>query len=199
MDFDSAHRRCATVFSSVEEAAPSSLRFSGFRQSAHAALTPPERLKLLSYIDPSVSRGYLVKSLSPAKGISLVSSSSSKVPGTAVLAEPTQTGVRRWERFTVDIRLKASFKRNGMPLAIFGRGSDVSEGGMAAYIPSELAVGTSVDLELSLPYVSGEQPIRISAVVRNRNGFRYGLEYLSLSGPDKERLLKSLKALSLTR
>ena len=59
--------------------------------------------------------------------------------------------------------------------------------------------GTSVDLELSLPYVSGEQPIRISAVVRNRNGFRYGLEYLSLSDPDKQRLLKSLKALSLTR
>lgn len=85
-----------------------------------------------------------------------------------------------------------------MPLAIFGRGSDVSQGGMAAYIPSELHVGTNIDLELSLPYVTGEQPIRIAATVRNRNGFRYGLEYISLSGPDKERLLKSLKALALT-
>src|SRR3954466_4935534 len=116
------------------------------------------------------------------------------------MAAPTkdaQTGVRRWERFPVDIRLKAAFKRNGMPLAVFGRGSDVSEGGMGAYIPSELPVGSSVDLELSLPYVSGEQPIRIIATVRNRNGFRYGLEYVALSPSDKTRLLKSLKALSL--
>ena len=127
-----------------------------------------------------------------------MSSQVSKYSGTVTLAQPTHTGVRRWERFPVDIRLKASFKRNGMPLAIFGRGSDVSQGGMAAYIPSELPVGTNVELELSLPYVSGEQPIRISAAVRNRNGFRYGLEYVSLSEPDKERLLKSLKALSLT-
>jgi PilZ domain len=126
-----------------------------------------------------------------------VDSPKSHIPGTAVLE--TQNGVRRWERYAVDIRLKASFKRNGMPLAIFGRGSDVSQGGMAAYIPSELAVGANVELELSLPYVSGEQPIRITVIVRNRNGFRYGLEYVTLSDVDKERLLKSLKALSLTR
>lgn len=122
----------------------------------------------------------------------------SNVASTAVLT-PHQDGVRRWERFPVDIRLKASFKRNGMPLAIFGRGSDVSQGGMAAYIPAELAVGTNVELELSLPYVSGEQPIRIGAAVRNRNGFRYGLEYVTLSDADKVRLLKSLKVIALTQ
>jgi hypothetical protein len=126
-----------------------------------------------------------------------VDSPQQNIPGTAVLVEQKE-GVRRWERFTVDIRMKASFRRNGMPLTVFGRGSDVSQGGMAAYIPSELTVGTSVDLELSLPYVSGEQPIRIVAMVRNRNGFRYGLEYMALSDVDRERLLKSLRALSLT-
>ena len=132
-----------------------------------------------------------------------MSSQDKQIPGTAVLVEQSpkdaQTGVRRWERFAVDIRLKASFKRNGMPLMVFGRGSDVSQGGMAAYIPSELPTGTSVDLELSLPYVGGEQPIRIVAMVRNRNGFRYGLEYVAIANLDKERLLKSLRALSLTQ
>ena len=131
------------------------------------------------------------------KGSLPVNSPKSDSVSTAVL--PQQEGVRRWERYTVDVRLKASFKRNGMTLAIFGRGSDVSQGGMAAYIPSDLPVGTNVELELSLPYVSGEQPIRIHAAVRNRNGFRYGLEYLKLSSADQERLLKSLKALSLTQ
>jgi PilZ domain-containing protein len=133
-----------------------------------------------------------------AKGIFLVDSPKQNIPGTAVLVERSE-GVRRWERFTVDIRMKASFKRNGMPLTVFGRGSDVSQGGMAAYIPSELQVGASVDLELSLPYVGGEQPIRIIANVRNRNGFRYGLEYIALSESDKARLLNSLRALALTR
>jgi c-di-GMP-binding flagellar brake protein YcgR len=142
--------------------------------------------------------------LSPAIGeryFLQLSSHDNEIPGTAALVEsaPTQTGVRRWQRFAVDIRLKASFRRNDTPLAVFGRGSDVSEGGMAAYIPSELPVGSSIDLELSLPYVSGEQPIRMVATVRNRNGFRYGLEYLALSQTDKERLLKSLRALSLTQ
>lgn len=113
--------------------------------------------------------------------------------------EQTQTGVRRWERFVVDLRFKASFKRNAMSLTVFGRGSDVSQGGMAAYIPSELVVGMAVDLEVSLPYAGGEQPIRITAAVRNRNGFRYGLEYTSLSDSDRERLLKSLRAISLTQ
>ena len=127
-----------------------------------------------------------------------MSSQEKQIPGTAVLAE-AQTGVRRWERFSVDIRLKASFKRNGMPLTVFGRGSDVSEGGMAAYIPSELTTGMSLELELSLPYVGGEKPIRIVAAVRNRNGFRYGLEYVAISQSDKTRLLGSLKALSLTQ
>jgi hypothetical protein len=132
-----------------------------------------------------------------------VASQNENIPGTAVLVEqrpePNQDATRRWERFAVDLRLKASFKRNNMPLTVFGRGSDVSQGGMAAYIPSELTVGTTVELELSLPYMTGEQPIRIIATVRNRNGFRYGLEYLALSEFDKVRLLKSLRALALTR
>jgi hypothetical protein len=139
---------------------------------------------------------------SPLRKVFLrLSSHKNEIPGTAVLVEPAQPqeGVRRWQRFTVDIRLKASFRRNDTPLAVFGRGSDVSQGGMAAYIPSELPVGSSIDLELSLPYVSGEQPIRMVATVRNRNGFRYGLEYLTLSQIDKDRLLKSLRALSLTQ
>jgi c-di-GMP-binding flagellar brake protein YcgR len=130
-----------------------------------------------------------------------VDSQNQNIPGTAVLVEKgaeNQAGIRRWERFSVDIRLKASFKRNNMPLTVFGRGSDISQGGMACYIPSELSVGSSVDLELSLPYMTGEQPIRIIATVRNRNGFRYGLEYVALSEFDKARLLKSLRALALT-
>jgi hypothetical protein len=109
------------------------------------------------------------------------------------------TTVRRWDRYRVDIRFKAILTKYKKPLVLFGQGTDVSEGGMAAYIPTVLALSESIELELALPYLSGQQPLRIRAVVRNYNGFRYGLEYVSLTDADREMLLKSLKALSLTQ
>jgi c-di-GMP-binding flagellar brake protein YcgR len=107
--------------------------------------------------------------------------------------------IRRWERYRIELRFKATMTKNGKCIVLFGQGTDVSEGGMAAYIPTEFAVSDVVDLELALPYLTGQQPLRIRAVVRNRNGFRYGLEYMSLAPADREMLLKCLRALSLTQ
>jgi hypothetical protein len=109
------------------------------------------------------------------------------------------TTIRRWERYHLELRFKATMTKEGKRIVLFGQGTDVSEGGMAAYIPTELAVSDVVELELALPYLTGQQPLRIRAVVRNRNGFRYGLEYTSLASADREMLLKCLKALSLTQ
>ena len=114
-------------------------------------------------------------------------------------AKINSTAIRRWDRYRVDIRFKVILTKYKKPLILFGQGTDVSEGGMAAYIPTVLEVSESIELELALPYLSGQKPIRISAVVRNCNGFRYGLEYVSLTPADREMLLKSLKALSLTQ
>jgi c-di-GMP-binding flagellar brake protein YcgR len=109
------------------------------------------------------------------------------------------TTIRRWERYRIELRFKATMTKEGKRIVLFGQGTDVSEGGMAAYIPTELATSDIVELELSLPYLTGQQPLRIRAVVRNRNGFRYGLEYTSLASADREMLLKCMKALSLTQ
>ena len=114
---------------------------------------------------------------------------------------PTVAGdpSRRWQRFHLEIRFKAFFDKAGKRITLFGQGTDVSEGGMAAYIPTELTVGDVVELELALPYLTGQQPLRIKATVRNRNGFRYGLEYMMLAFADRQMLLKCLRALSLTQ
>jgi PilZ domain len=40
----------------------------------------------------------------------------------------------------------------------------------------ELVLGEEVEIEFTLPY-SGE-PIRVSGAVRNRNGYRYGCEFI---------------------
>jgi len=117
-------------------------------------------------------------------------------------ATPSQVNwatIRRWERYRIELRFKATMTKEGKRIVLFGQGTDVSEGGMAAYIPTDLAASDVVELELSLPYLTGQQPFRIRALVRNRNGFRYGLEYTTLASADREMLLKCMRALSLTQ
>lgn len=103
---------------------------------------------------------------------------------------------RRWPRYKVDLRLKVTLPGTTVGRNFtFGQGSDVSEGGMAAYIPAELNVGDVVGIELVLPYA--KETITLRAEIRNRNGFRYGLEYVLISEDHQQLLRKSLHALAL--
>jgi hypothetical protein len=102
---------------------------------------------------------------------------------------------RRWPRYKVELRLKVFLARQDGRNFTFGQGSDVSEGGMAAYIPAEIEVGEIVGIEVKLPY--SKQEIAMRAQVRNKNGFRYGLEYMLISDDHREALKKSLSALAL--
>jgi hypothetical protein len=106
---------------------------------------------------------------------------------------------RRWPRYRVDLRLKVTLPQPADAAAgrnfTFGQGSDVSEGGMAAYIPSELNVGNVVGIEFILPY--SKETITLRAEVRNRNGFRYGLEYVLISSDHQQLMRKSLQTLAL--
>jgi hypothetical protein len=105
---------------------------------------------------------------------------------------------RRWPRYKVDLRLKVTLPQKPGAAGrnfTFGQGSDVSEGGMAAYIPSELNVGEVVGIEFVLPY--SKETISLRAEVRNRNGFRYGLEYVLISEAHQALMRKSLQTLAL--
>lgn len=115
----------------------------------------------------------------------------------AVTDEEDPKGKRRWKRFRVDLRLKVTTLRNGQRAFSFGQGSDVSAGGMAAYIPAELDLGEMVEVEIKLPY--SKELLLMKCAVRNRNGFRYGLECVLINESDREQLTKSLKALSLVQ
>lgn len=104
---------------------------------------------------------------------------------------------RRWERFRVELRIKAVYQRDGQEATVFGQGQDVSEGGMAAYLPVELSPGDVIELELTPPYA--KRGIFVRASVRNREGYRYGLEYLHIAPVDRELLMRSIKALALVQ
>ncbi len=68
------------------------------------------------------------------------------------------------------------------------RAQDISKSGIAVILPVALPIGTALELEIKLPSV----PIATTAVVRNRNAFLYGLEFVQplrdaryQAGPDE--------------
>src|SRR5947209_13790383 len=81
---------------------------------------------------------------------------------------------RRWARHRIDMRLKVSpAGRSADP--VFGRASSLSQGGLGAYIPCTLKVGSTVLLELNFSHAAAD--VKITAVVKTCEGFLYGLEF----------------------
>jgi hypothetical protein len=96
---------------------------------------------------------------------------------------------RRWTRHKIDVRLKVSFMDDGKNSSTFGRANSLSRGGIGAYIPCTIPVGTTVRLELTFPYSSTEATV--DAVIRNCEGFRYGLEFVRVSDKVQEMIVKN--------
>ena len=97
---------------------------------------------------------------------------------------------RQFHRFYFDavLTVEAGSKRG----AIYGRTSDVSEGGLGAVLPEPLGSGTTVRLEFPLADGSGEK-FSIHALVRHRRGFYHGMEFQHITGPQKN-VLKQICA-----
>jgi hypothetical protein len=99
------------------------------------------------------------------------------------------TATRRWSRHKIDIRLKVSFPNEGKNDSAFGRANSLSRGGIGAYIPCTIPVGTTVRLELTFPNCATEA--KLDAVIRTCEGFRYGLEFTRVSGAMQEMIVKN--------
>lgn len=101
--------------------------------------------------------------------------------------------VRRYERLSVNVAVRA-FLSDGR--VTNGRGHDVGEGGMAIYVPLELAAGTVVNISFQLPY--SRITFGVRATVRNSNGFRYGVEFVNLTTFEAEEIRRVTSILKLT-
>ena len=90
---------------------------------------------------------------------------------------PTYENRRRSIRYKLDVPLRVILHKQDTALIREGRGTELSERGMCVMAGVELSIGKEVEIEFTLPY-SGE-PIRVSAAVRNRDGYRYGCEFIT--------------------
>jgi hypothetical protein len=103
---------------------------------------------------------------------------------------------RRWQRYKLDVPIRVIIQKGGKTSFFDGRGNELSEGGMALTAGVELLPGDSIQIEFTTPY-SGF-PIRQTGIVRNRTGYRYGIEFAVTSTEDAEqaeRLLAMLKSM----
>jgi hypothetical protein len=98
--------------------------------------------------------------------------------------------LRRWPRYRIDARLKVLvFGVN----SAFGPANNLSFGGMGAYIPCAIPVGAQILLEVS--FSSSPSEVKLKAVVRNAEGFRYGLEFVDVPATARAAIEKNCQGL----
>ena len=84
---------------------------------------------------------------------------------------------RRWNRYKVDVPLRVIVGNEMKATIVYARGTSLSEGGMAMFASAELRPGDQVAVEFTPPYSA--PPIRVEARICNRQGYTYGVEFLT--------------------
>jgi PilZ domain len=86
-----------------------------------------------------------------------------------MLASPS---TRRWARHPVDLQVRVAVADSLSTTMVAGRGTEISEGGMVLYAGILLNPGDLLEVEFGEPF-----RLRMMAVVRERNGYCFGLEF----------------------
>lgn len=107
--------------------------------------------------------------------------------GSSSSAGPTQarpTFTRRFPRFVIDVRLQVKMFQSGEFRTCWGRSTEMGQDGIGATLTGSLEPGEIVTLEIPLPLTP--YPIKVRAIVRYRQGLRYGFEFLTLNDNQRD-------------
>lgn len=125
-----------------------------------------------------------------------MSKNSFKTSTSTVVNESVKPGAllntRRWPRHRLDVPIRVIVHTAERTKLYDGRGNELNEGGMAVTAGVELKVGREVAVEFTPPFTG--LPIRVRGIVRNRTGYRYGLEFVTANAEETEQVthLRSL-------
>jgi len=72
--------------------------------------------------------------------------------GAAINRSPDFTSMRRWERYKVNVPIRVIVSRARKASIFDGRGTSLSEGGMALFAGAELRPGDEVESNLLRPF-----------------------------------------------
>jgi c-di-GMP-binding flagellar brake protein YcgR len=101
--------------------------------------------------------------------------------------------MRRWKRYKVDMRVKLRRSDEPEEAATVVRTYEMSEGGLSVYASESYEVGAQMLAVFSLP--GAEAGMRLRTIVKNRRGFRCGMEFVDLQDVDRSEILRYLGSL----
>ena len=107
---------------------------------------------------------------------------------------PAPAYVRRFPRFAIDVRLQVRMFQNGEFRNCWGRSTELGQDGIGATLTGELESGEIVSLEIPLPL--SPYPLKVRAIVRYRQGLRYGFEFLTLSESQRDTIRRVCEMLA---
>jgi len=81
---------------------------------------------------------------------------------------------RRWQRYPVDLPLGILVCNGRSEKLVRGLATEISQGGMSLYATIPLEPGDLTEIQFEKPHKA-----RIPAIVRNRTGYFYGLEFIT--------------------
>ncbi len=110
------------------------------------------------------------------------------------LSDKKKYELREWGRYEVQVRAKITIPNEGNAIW-YGQTLDISKGGLRIFVPRELEKNAIVIMEFSLPY--SWKNIEIRGVVRNRNSFTYGVEFVEPTSHQQQIIFRVCKTLEL--
>ena len=99
-------------------------------------------------------------------------------------APATGAHARRFPRFALDVRMQVRMFQDGEFRSCWGRSTELGQDGIGATLTGELEKGEIVSLEIPLPL--SPYPLKVRAIVRYRQGLRYGFEFLTLNETQRD-------------
>jgi hypothetical protein len=107
-----------------------------------------------------------------------------KLETTKPAAPARAAHARRYPRFAIDARMQVRMFQNGEFCSCWGRSTELGQDGIGATLTGELESGEIVSLEIPLPL--SPYPLKVRAIVRYRQGLRYGFEFLTLNDHQRQ-------------
>jgi c-di-GMP-binding flagellar brake protein YcgR len=103
---------------------------------------------------------------------------------------------RQGERYPMDAGLVAHPAHNRNRV-IRGRVVDLSRAGISAVMAADLEPGEVLEVQFGLPYAA--RPVQMKAAICNREGYRYGLEFVHVIASQQEMINRTCATLALLR
>src|SRR5437879_13362003 len=94
---------------------------------------------------------------------------------------PSQVNARRWQRHEIDLPVHVVLRNGVSSMLVPGRGTEISEGGMALYARIHLKPNGLMEIEFLTP-----SHAQVTGIIRSRTDYCLRLEFLSHTRADDD-------------